>query len=413
MDRFLDIGSFYRIFRNISASIHSSSHLDEVLDLVVKKTTEGVNAKGALIRILNLDTGELELSASHGLSERYLLKGYISTAKAMTDISRDDKIIIIEDVNTHPRVQYPIAAAEEGIVSMVDLPLTLGNHAVGILRIYFSEYRRFPEALVDFLSAVAEQCALAIGMARIIEKQQSEYQHLAIQTEKMSAIGRMAAGVAHEINNPLAGILLYGTNLIKKVPPDGFVHKGLEVIVNETMRCKKIILDLLEFSRERPPEMILANINDIIGKALSILENEFRLEHIRVEEELLDNIPDAVLDSNQLQQVFINLLINALEAMQSRGTIRIRTKMARKGMAVSAEVSDTGSGIAPEHLATIFEPFFSTKSKGTGLGLAVSYTIIRNHQGTIRATSPQGQGACFTVELPLSQRPLASEAGDN
>jgi len=404
MDRFIDIEGFYRIFRDISTSVHSSSDVKEVLDLVVKKATEAVNAKGALLRILNLETGRLELSAAYGLSERYLSKGHVSTAKVITDLCRINKVIIIDDVQTNPRVQYPREAREEGIASMLDLPLTLGDHVVGIIRIFFSDQRKFSDEHLNFLVAVAEQCALAIDKARLIEQQQDRYQHLAIQTEKLSSLGRMAAGIAHEINNPLGGILLYGTNLIKKVPKEGPLHEGLEVIINETMRCKHIIQDLLEFSRDRPPSKTMGNINAIIEKALSILENEFRLKHLSIDKDFSDEMPDILVDSSQLQQVFVNILINAVEAMEERGTITLKTSVGPDHEKVTVEMTDTGSGIAPENVGRIFEPFFSTKSKGTGLGLAVSYGIVRNHQGDIRVNSQQGQGTCFTIEFPILQR---------
>jgi len=403
MDRFIDIEGFYRIFRDISTSVHSSSDLKEVLSLVVKKATEAVNAKGALLRILNVETGQLELSAAHGLSERYLSKGHVSTAKVITDLCRLDKVIIIEDVKANPRVQYPREAQEEGIVSMLDLPLTLGNHVVGIIRIFFTERRSFSEEHLNFLKAIAEQCSLAIDKARMIEKQQSNYEHLASQTEKLSALGRMAAGIAHEINNPLGGILLYSTNLIKKAPKEGPLREGLGVIINETMRCKIIIQDLLEFSRDKPPSKTMSNIDTIIEKALSILENEFRLKHITVKKDLSGEIPEILLDSSQLQQVFVNILVNAVEAIQERGTITVQTHMEQDRKRVIVEITDTGCGIPAEHRGKIFEPFFSTKLKGTGLGLAVSYGIVQNHQGNIRVNSQTGQGTCFSIEFPVLQ----------
>ena len=403
MDRCFDLERFYRIFRDISTSVHSSSDVNEVLELVVKKATEAVDAKGALLRILNLETSQLELSAAYGLSKRYLSKGHVSTAKVITDLCRLNKVIIISDVQTNPRVQYPREAQEEGIASMLDLPLTLGNHVVGIIRIFFSEKREFSEEHLYFLVAIAEQCALAIDKARLIEKQQAQYQHLAIQTEKLSALGRMAAGIAHEINNPLGGILLFGTNLIKKVPDGSPLHEGLEIIINESKRCKRIIQDLLEFSRERPPSKAMANINNIIEKALTILENEFRLKHIHISKDLSEEIPDLLLDSGQLQQVFVNILINAVEAIQDKGTITVQSYMESGPERVLVEMADTGSGISPEQMPKIFEPFFSTKSKGTGLGLAVSYGIIRNHEGDIRVNSQPGEGTRFTIEIPISQ----------
>jgi len=401
MDRFIEIEAFYRIFRDISTSIHSSSNVKEVLDLVVEKATQVTNAKGAVLRIVSLESDEMELSAAYGLSEQYLAKGVVSSAKIITDLCHSKKVIYIEDTQTNPRVQYPREAQAEGIVAMLDLPLTLGNHVVGLLRLFFIDQRKFSEEHQNFLVAIAQQCALAIDKARLIEKQKSQYQHLAIQTEKLSALGRMAAGIAHEINNPLGGILLYGSNLIKKVPTEGPLHEGLEVIINESIRCKHIIQDLLEFSRDRPPSKAMANINDIVEKAESILENEFRLKHIHVSKDLFKEIPDTLIDASQLEQVFVNILINSTEAIEDAGTITIRSRLAGNRHRLEVEIRDTGCGISTEHMAKIFEPFFSTKSKGTGLGLAVSYGIVRNHQGHIRVTSEPGRGSCFVVELPI------------
>jgi two-component system NtrC family sensor kinase len=404
MDRVIDIRAFYSVFRDISTSVHSSSDVKEVLGLVVKKATEVLEAKGALLRILNCETGQLELSASYGLSERYLSKGHVYTAKVITDLCRQNKVIIIDDVETNSRIQYPREAKEEGIASMLDLPLTLGNHVVGIIRIFFKEKRNFYQEHLDFLGAVAEQCTLAIDKARLIEKQQSQYEHLAIQTEKLSALGRMAAGIAHEINNPLGGILLYASNIIKKVPKEGPLSEGLEVIINETRRCKVIIQDLLEFSRDTPPSKAMCNINDVIEKAVDILENEFRLRHITVKKHLSGKIPEMLLDSSQLEQVFVNILVNAVEATKERGAVTVRSNMEQERERLIVEITDTGCGIPPEHRHRIFEPFFSTKSKGTGLGLAVSYGIIHNHQGNISVTSEPGKGTCFSIELPVLEK---------
>jgi signal transduction histidine kinase len=257
--------------------------------------------------------------------------------------------------------------------------------------------------------AVAQQCSCAIDKARLIEKQQSLYDKLVLHTAKMSAIGRMAAGIAHEINNPLAGILLYSSNMIKKVPEEGPLKEGLDIIVHETIRCRGIIQELLDFSREREPKKTLANINDIIGKALNILENEFRIDHITVETDLSEEMVSSFLDENQMEQVFVNLLINAVEAMDEGGRIRIKTRLGSEGKCMKIEFEDTGCGLPKEALDRIFEPFFSTKAKGTGLGLAVSYGIVQNHMGDIRAYSEPGKGASFIVEIPLIQQPPSEE----
>lgn len=232
---------------------------------------------------------------------------------------------------------------------------------------------------------------------------ETQYHQLALQTEKMSAMGRMAAGIAHEINNPLAGVLLYSTNMMKKVPEEGPLKDGLEVIIHETLRCRTIIQELLEFSREREPQKISVNINDIVEKSLRILDNEFRLRHISVEKHLSREMPDILLDANQMEQVFINLLLNAIEATEEKGRITVQSYIDPDEKQGMVEISDTGCGIPEENISKVFEPFFSTKAKGTGLGLAVSYGIVRNHQGDIKVSSQPGQGTCFTIEIPLSE----------
>lgn len=396
-----NIETFYRVFRDVSKTIHSSARVQEVLNLVTKKTTESLGAKGALLRILNLETHQMEVSASYGLSDRYLSKGHVSKEKIITDLCRLNNAIIIEDILSDSRIQYPREAWDEGIRMMLDLPLTLENNVVGILRLFFAEKRQFANEELNFLISIAEQSVLAIDKARLIEEKQAQYDNLAIQTEKHSALGRMAAGIAHEINNPLAGILLYSSNLIKKVPKDGILREGLEVIMNETVRCKSIIQELLEFSRDREPKKALSNINRIIEKALSILENEFRLRHIRVEKHLADEMDSIYLDENQIEQVFINLMLNAVQAIEDQGEVIIRSALESERNRLRVTIADSGCGIPSEHLDKIFEPFFSTKPKGTGLGLAVSFGIIQNHGGRIRVSSQLGKGSCFTVDFPL------------
>jgi signal transduction histidine kinase len=212
----------------------------------------------------------------------------------------------------------------------------------------------------------------------------------------------MAAGIAHEINNPLGGILLFSSRMIKKMHADSPLREGLEVIVREAQRCKSIIQDLLEFSRDREPQKVTTSINDIIEKSLCILKNELQLHHISVEKHLNREIPDFAIDMSLMQQVFVNLFLNAMEAVQSNGVIAVSTQMGDDGKTVQVHVEDTGCGIPVEIIDKVFDPFFSTKPQGTGLGLAVSYGIVQKHGGSIRVASNPGEGARFTVELPLS-----------
>lgn len=397
------ISVFYNTFREISNLVHSSTNVEEVLELVVWKVTEALEAKGALLRILNLQTKEFEVSAAYGLSETYLAKGPGKQQSIITDVYKEKPFVIIEDILNDKRIQYPREALEEGLRMVLDLPLIFPDHIAGLLRVYFSTMRKFEADEIDFAVALAQQCACAIDKARLIEKQQIRYDHLALQTEKLSALGRMAAGIAHEINNPLAGVLLYSSNLSKKIPDDSMLKEGMEIIIRETQRCKIIIQDLLEFARDREPKKALASINKIIDRVMNMLENEFRLRHIKLEKAYSEDLKAVMLDESQLQQVFVNLLLNAAHAIDQEGTIEIRTRPDSAGDRVIIEVQDSGCGIPQEHLHKIFEPFFSTKINGSGLGLAVSYGIVRSHHGELTVESQPGKGTCFTITLPLRQ----------
>ena len=175
--------------------------------------------------------------------------------------------------------------------------------------------------------------------------------------------------------------------------------------MRETQRCKFIIQELLEFARDKEPRKIPASITTILQKSLNILENEFRLRHIRIEKDLTSALPESCIDANQLEQVFVNLLLNAAQAIDDNGTITIRTRMNPARHELVVDIIDTGCGIPTENFSKIFEPFFSTKKNGSGLGLAVSFGIIKNHQGRLEVSSRPGQGSQFTVALPASRDP--------
>lgn len=401
MARLPTIEMYYRAFREISKIVHSSTELDEVLELVVWKATEVLGAKGALLRILNLESGTPAHHAAYGLSESFL--GSISlNARSLARILKTNrKVIIVANVKNDVGVEDRDAAVKEGIAVQVDMPLRFRERIGGVLRIFFAGPRHFSPTDTDFLGSLAEQCVCAIDKARFIEAQRDRYAKLALQTEKLSALGRLAAGVAHEINNPLAAILLYTSNLYKKSPADGPFKEGLGVIMRETKRCKGIIHDLLEFSRAHEPSKVMCNVNTIIERSLKMLENEFRLRYIDIELKLSATVPDSLMDENQMEQVFVNLLLNAAQAMDQQGKITVESFTDAAGKHILADISDTGPGIPSEILDKIFDPFFSTKNSGSGLGLAVSYGIVQNHWGRLAAENLADGGCRFSLVLPI------------
>jgi signal transduction histidine kinase len=393
--------NYFYVFRDIIRAMHSSTSLQEVLNVVVTKSSDVLNAKGALLRIFNEETNQFDVRAACGLGERYLSKGPVTTEKILHDPTALHKVQIITDIWHAPRVEYPQQAWDEGIRMIADVPLAVKEQMVGLIRIYLTQQREFEKDELDFIITVAEQCACIIERVQLMESQQARFTHLATQMEKLSSLGRMAAGIAHEINNPLAGILLYSSNLSKKVPSGGPLEEGLKIIIKETQRCKTIIQGLLEFARDREPQKISANINDIMETALGIVDNEFRLRHVRIEKQLAQDMVKTLLDENQIEQVFINLLLNAVHAVEENGRVAVQSVVDPAQKIIQVEIVDNGCGISADDIKNIFDPFFSTKTNGTGLGLSVSYGIIQNHQGDIRVFSEPGKGTRFMIEVPI------------
>jgi two-component system, NtrC family, sensor kinase len=229
------------------------------------------------------------------------------------------------------------------------------------------------------------------------------------QADKLSSIGLLAAGVAHEVNTPLAVISSYAQMLSKQLQGDSQKSALMEKITRQTFRASEIVNNLLNFSRTSGAEFADVDVNQIILDTLALLEHQFKTTQIRVRDELAEHLPRIQGNSGRLQQVFLNLFLNAKDAMPRGGTLRIATS---NGDGVSVLVSDTGSGIAQEHIRRIYDPFFTTKgtpeqgqqSRGTGLGLSVTYGIIQEHAGKIRVESRPGEGTTFFLDFPLTRK---------
>ena len=232
-----------------------------------------------------------------------------------------------------------------------------------------------------------------------------------VRSERLSSIGMLAAGVAHELNSPLSGILTFAHLLMKKFPPGSQEREDLELIVSETNRCARIIRQLLDFSRKRTAERKLRAVHPIIDQAVSLVENQALYHNIQVQRDFGD-LPDIMIDDAQFQQVVLNMLINAGEAMPDGGVLTIRTRLVPTEGNVRIIFNDTGCGIPPEAMARIFDPFYTSKEvgKGTGLGLAVSHGIIEQHRGTIQVESAVDEGTTFTITLPANAEHEPDEA---
>jgi two-component system NtrC family sensor kinase len=228
----------------------------------------------------------------------------------------------------------------------------------------------------------------------------AELERRLVQADKLSSIGLLAAGVAHEVNTPLAVISTYAQMLAKQVADDDQKSRILEKIARQTFRASEIVNSLLNFSRTSTSELVEVQLNRVIQETLSLLEHQLKKAGIEVRTKLDPILEPVKGNPGKLQQVFLNLILNARDAMEPRGVLEVSTRAGENGVVV--EVIDSGHGIAPEHLSRIYDPFFTTKSakKGTGLGLSVTYGIIQEHGGAIEAISRPGEGTCFHLEFP-------------
>lgn len=245
--------------------------------------------------------------------------------------------------------------------------------------------------------------------------EKKELQKAFVRSEKMAAIGKLAAGVAHEINNPLTGILSFAEELkldAEEADPDNPTISDFDIIIRETIRCRNIVSGLLEFSRLTQPQQISINLNEVIERCLNLIQKQIDFQDIHFNLVLSEDLPDVWGDPNQIQQVFLNLIINASEAMNHNGMIAITSRFNDDDGCVEADIADNGPGISEKIKSKLFDPFISTKPNGNGLGLSAVQTIMDQHGGKVSFISEKGKGAVFSLRFPVRKNSKKA-AADN
>jgi len=221
-----------------------------------------------------------------------------------------------------------------------------------------------------------------------------------IQSEKLAGVGKLAAGVAHEINNPLTCVLTNSSLILADLPKDDPRREDLQAIVDETLRCRKIVKGLLDFSRQTKPQKQRLDFNKVISDVVTLVRNQASFQNITIHMDLSAEIPPVLADADQMRQVALNIILNAADAMPQGGQIRIRSLLDPGKKQVIVRISDTGPGIPPEIQNKMFEPFFTTKKTGTGLGLAIAYGIMERHKGSLHIESALGHGTTIIIIIP-------------
>jgi signal transduction histidine kinase len=237
-----------------------------------------------------------------------------------------------------------------------------------------------------------------------------------LQAEKMSSLGKLAAGVAHQLNNPLGGITLFAKLIQEEYDLEERAKQDLDRILKDAQRCRDTVKELLEFTRQTRHLMRPHDVNQAVSRTLFLLENQALFQNIDIVKDLDALLPPVQADIQQLNHLFMNIILNAAQAMEGKGKLTVKSRLMPEGDRICIEISDTGVGIPDEILPQIFEQFFTTKEegKGTGLGLSLAYSIVKNHGGNIMAKSKPGQGTTFFIELPVAGKEnQGEESGDN
>ncbi|HEY3067337.1 MAG TPA: ATP-binding protein [Methylomirabilota bacterium] len=404
-----------RILHAVAEAVSRTLDVEEVLRTALDALTGVTGHEIASLHLLSADGATLELRGERGLSPRLrevnrklpLGQGVIG------GVAASGKLVHVDDAANHPKLFPPAkdVVQHERIRGFVCVPIRSRGRILGTLSLGRQTSKQFDDPELALIEATADQIGIALDNARLYSETRRQLEELKaahaqlIHAEKLSAVGELASGVAHEINNPLTTILGQAHLLLTNTEVSGAVRDRVTVIADETSRAARIVQNLLLFSRHYPPERHPCSLSDQVRRVLDLKGFQLSQDNITVETDF-GSCPPVWADENQLQQVLLNLVQNAHQAMvKHAGGGVLRVAVGANGDRAFVEVRDSGPGIAPSVLPKIFDPFFTTKApgEGSGLGLSVSYGIIAEHGGRLRAENAEGGGAVFVVELPLGR----------
>jgi len=394
-----------RLFESLAAvsrTINSTLNLDEALRTITREVCDLMQGRVCSVMMLDESREWLDLRASHGAGDAYLKKPRLSVGEsALGAVVRLKKPLQLENVQTSSRYQNVEVARREGLVSLLSVPLIFAGQAIGTLSVYTGQPYHFSNEEIRILTALAELSAIAIEKARLYERIVDVEEQLR-QNEKLSALGLLAAEVAHEIRNPLTVMKLLYHSLDLKFPAHDPRAKDARLIDAKIEHLNKIVEQILDFARTTEPQLAPVNLNELIDELGLLVRHKLANQNIRLVRKLQPDLPVIMGDATQLEQAFLNLILNAAEAMPDGGTLTIQSRADEKAAGVAVEFKDTGSGMSKELQREAFTKMLATtKSKGTGLGLAIVGRIIETHRGTVTIKSQPGRGTAIRVSLPL------------
>ncbi|MDD5138965.1 MAG: GAF domain-containing protein [Verrucomicrobiales bacterium] len=392
---------------NVSRTINSTLSLDEALRVITRETCVLMHARMCSLMMLDDSREWLDLRASYGAGESYIKKPRLNVEESLLGVvARRKKPMQVANVQASSRYQNVEVARQEGLVSLLSVPLLFAGQPIGTLNVYTGRPYNFSNEEIRILSALAELSAIAIEKARLYERIVDVEEQLR-QNEKLSALGLLAAEVAHEIRNPLTVMKLLYHSLDLKFPPGDPRAKDARIIDAKIEHMNKIVEQVLDFARTTEPKLAPVNLNELVDELGLLVRHKLANQNVRLVRDLQSDLPFVMGDAPQLEQAFLNLILNAAEAMPDGGTLIVKSREIREPSSspypthIVVEFKDTGKGISAEIQKRAFTAVLSTtKAKGTGLGLAIVGRIIETHRGTIRIKSKTGRGTSMIIKLP-------------
>jgi signal transduction histidine kinase len=392
---------------NVSRTINSTLNLDDALQVVTAEVCVLMRAKMCSLMMLDDSRDWLDLRASYGAGEAYLSKPRLNLTESLLGVVvRRKKPLQVANVQISSRYQNVEVARREGLVSLLSVPLLFAGQVIGTLSVYTGQPYNFSNEEIRILSALAELSAIAIEKARLYERIVDVEEQLR-QNEKLSALGLLAAEVAHEIRNPLTVMKMLYHSLDLKFPPGDPRTKDARIISEKIEHLNKIVEQILAFARTSEPKLGPVNLNQLLDELGLLVRHKLKNQNVVWKTKLQPDLPAITGDATQLEQVFLNLILNATEAMPRGGTLTISAKATQAARAggraplIIVEFRDTGEGMTEEQQQRAFTSLLNTtKRTGTGLGLAIVHRIVEAHHGKLTLRSKRGEGTVIRVLLP-------------
>ncbi len=400
-----ELAALYEISRTVTSSLD----LDEVLVATMQGIREILQVEAGSLVLVDEETGELVFRKTLSPQQGWITGRTLRPGEGIVGhVVATGRPYLVNDVADDPLfLPHVDGGAGFDVRAVLCVPLIVRDRVIGAIHLINKLDGAFTEADLDLLQTMAGSVAVAVENAQLyaeladfaheVERSQAQL----VQAEKMAAIGRLAASIAHEINNPLQAIHNSLHLAMLEQLPQEKRHQYLEMAQEEVKRLIEIVQRMLDFYRPSKGGVVPTDVNQVLQNVLAIAGKRLQHGHIRVHVRLAEDLPPIPAVPDQLAQVFLNIVINAIEAMPDGGDLRVGTLLTDDGEWVLVAFRDSGPGMTPEQIANIFEPFYTTKPSGTGLGLAISYGIVERHGGTIEVSSQPGQGAAFIVRLPV------------